>query len=91
MEPESANAESLEGNCGFVFANERGDGHHGWTIDSGATDHMTPESSDLLTSTTPRRDHIYNANGHSFPVTAAGRVSVTPSLSISYLAYSFIV
>ncbi|XP_056170478.1 uncharacterized protein LOC130138917 [Syzygium oleosum] len=67
METESANAESLEGNCGFVFANGHGDGHHGWIIDSGATDHMTPESGDLLTSTTPRRDHIYNANGYSFP------------------------
>ncbi|XP_056167392.1 uncharacterized protein LOC130138180 [Syzygium oleosum] len=84
MEPESADAESLEGNCGFVFANGHGDGHHRWIIDSGATDHMTPESGDLLTSTTPCRDHIYNVNGHSFPVTAARHVSVTPSLSLSH-------
>lgn len=56
----------------------------GWIIDSGATDHMTPDSRDLVDRTEPRRTSVYNANGIAHPVTGAGRVPIGPSLSLSH-------
>ncbi|XP_074573366.1 uncharacterized protein LOC141829748 [Curcuma longa] len=43
-----------------------------WIIDSGATDHMTFDSSDFSKITPPRRTYVTNANGVAHPVTGAG-------------------
>ncbi|KAJ8631884.1 hypothetical protein MRB53_025220 [Persea americana] len=42
-----------------------------WILDSGATDHMTFDSNDLSHTTPPRRSHVANANGVTYPVTGA--------------------
>ncbi|KAL6294169.1 hypothetical protein ACE6H2_002311 [Prunus campanulata] len=39
-----------------------------WIIDSGATDHMTFDPTDFLSTTTPQRTSIANANGVTSPV-----------------------
>jgi GAG-pre-integrase domain len=54
-----------------------------WIIDSGASDHMTYDQNDFCGLVTPRRLEIINANGEKHPVTGAGRVSLTPSISLS--------
>ena len=53
----------------------------GWIIDSGATDHMTYDRT-LFNSTTPPRDSIVTANGGVAPVTGAGTIALTPTLSL---------
>ncbi|KAK6911986.1 hypothetical protein RJ641_024079 [Dillenia turbinata] len=55
-----------------------------WIIDSGATDHMIFDASDFSKITPPRRKCITNANGAAHPVTGAGVVSMSPSLSLSH-------
>ncbi|CAL9016092.1 unnamed protein product, partial [Prunus brigantina] len=55
----------------------------GWIIDSGATDHMTFDPDDFLNTTQPRRTCIANANGVTYPVTGAGTVELSSSLSLS--------
>ncbi|MCI05785.1 hypothetical protein A2U01_0026838, partial [Trifolium medium] len=55
-----------------------------WIIDSGATDHMTFDPMDFSHSTPPRRTCIANANGVAYPVTGAGTVPLSPSLSLSH-------
>ncbi|KAG8379319.1 hypothetical protein BUALT_Bualt07G0076000 [Buddleja alternifolia] len=57
-------------------------GNHGWIIDSGATDYMTFDPRDFIETTQPKRTCIANANGVKFPVTRAGRVTLSPSLSL---------
>ncbi|CAL8083793.1 unnamed protein product [Prunus armeniaca] len=54
-----------------------------WIIDSGATDHMTFEPDDFLNTTQPRRTCIANANGVTYPVTGAGTVALSSSLTLS--------
>ncbi|CAL9018441.1 unnamed protein product, partial [Prunus brigantina] len=54
-----------------------------WIIDSGATDHMTFDPDDFLNTTQPRRTSIANANGVTYPVTEAGTVALSSSLSLS--------
>ena len=57
---------------------------HGWILDSGATNHMTFDGSILRDHCRPRCSSITNANGVSYPVTGAGRVDLTPSLSLEH-------
>jgi transposase InsO family protein len=54
-----------------------------WVIDSGATDHMTFSSDDVTNYTKPRKTEILNANGIPYPVSAAGDVHLSPSLTLS--------
>ncbi|CAL2271706.1 unnamed protein product [Prunus armeniaca] len=54
-----------------------------WIIDSGATDHMTFDPDDFLNTTQPRRTCIANANGVTYPVTGAGTVALSSSLTLS--------
>lgn len=53
-----------------------------WIVDSGATDHMTYDPTDFSSVTQPRRSKISNANGVQYPVTGAGTVTLSPSLSL---------
>jgi hypothetical protein len=52
-------------------------------MDSGATDHMTFCSGDFPNTTEPRRTGITNANGVVYPVTRAGTVHISPSISLT--------
>ncbi|KAG6737115.1 hypothetical protein POTOM_059890 [Populus tomentosa] len=54
-----------------------------WIVDSGATDHMTYNPDDLDEYITPRRNNISNANGVLYPVTGAGTVQLSPSISLT--------
>ncbi|KAL6334617.1 hypothetical protein AAG906_019469 [Vitis piasezkii] len=54
-----------------------------WILNSGATDHMTFDSNDFSNATQPRRSYVTNANGVTYPVTRAGTVTLSPSLSLS--------
>ncbi|KAK3446508.1 hypothetical protein EUGRSUZ_A02186 [Eucalyptus grandis] len=73
-----------EGNIGCALISNSQCGGEGWIIDFGATDHMTPNWNEIICYTTLRRQSIYNANGTSYPVTGAGNVDLTPSLSLSH-------
>jgi hypothetical protein len=53
-----------------------------WVVDSGATDHMTYSSSDLVNLKQPRKNGILNANGIAYPVQGAGDVSFSHSLTL---------
>ncbi|CAL2278311.1 unnamed protein product [Prunus armeniaca] len=55
----------------------------GWIIDSGGTDHMTFDPHDFLNTTQPRQTCIANVNGVTYPVTGAGTVELSFSLSLS--------
>ncbi|CAL9010854.1 unnamed protein product [Prunus brigantina] len=44
----------------------------GWIIDSGASNHMTFDPTNLKTRTTPSLTSMANANGQPYPVTGAG-------------------
>jgi hypothetical protein len=55
-----------------------------WILDSGATDHITFDSNDFSHTTPVRRSHVANANGVTYPVTKAGTVTLSPSLSLSH-------
>ena len=54
-----------------------------WILDSGATDHMTFDAADFSQTSLPRRTSIANANGVISPVTGAGTVTLSPTLSLS--------
>ena len=54
-----------------------------WIVDSGATDHMTYCQDDLVEITEPRRNNIFNANGVMYPVTGAGTVDLSSSISLA--------
>ena len=72
------------GNCGQALCSSNSLDANTWIIDSGATDHMTFDPSDFSHSTPPRRTCISNANGVAYPVTGAGTVSLSSSLSLSH-------
>ena len=72
------------GNCGYAFNMNNCDTQSGWIIDSGATDHMTYDPTDLACDTVPLRRNITNANGVTSPVTGAGTVRLTPTLSLPH-------
>lgn len=77
-----------QGNCGQVFCSSTTRNDGAWIIDSGVTDHMTFDPNDFSNTTQPWRTCIANANGATYPVTGAGTVPLSPSLS---LAHTFLV
>jgi hypothetical protein len=81
---ESSTSIPDQGNCGYVFFSSRTQHDDAWIIDSGATDHMTYDPDDFSSITQPRRTCIANANGATYPVTGAGTVPLSPSLSLSH-------
>ncbi|XP_071933922.1 uncharacterized protein [Coffea arabica] len=54
-----------------------------WIIDSGATDHMTSNSSIIDSLTSPPVKSVQVANGNFTPIIAAGNVSLSPKFSMS--------
>ena len=68
--------------CSSIATNAIRD--HGWILDSGATNHMTFDASILCDHCLPKCSSIANANGVSYPVTGAGRVYLTLSLSLEH-------
>ncbi|KAM1281611.1 hypothetical protein ACFX2H_022068 [Malus domestica] len=76
------------GNCGYAFNMNNCDTQSGWIIDSGATDHMTYDPTDLACDIVPLRRNITNANGVTSPVTGIGIVHLTPTL---YLPHTLLV
>ncbi|XP_021819415.1 uncharacterized protein LOC110761277 [Prunus avium] len=73
---------SDSGNCGYVFHTSYTSDSTCWIIDSGATDHMTFDPTDFLSTTTPQRTSIANANGVTSPVVGAGTIGLSPSLTL---------
>ena len=73
-----------QGNCGQVFCSSTTWNDGAWIIDSEATDHMTFDPNDFSNTTQPRRTCIANANGATYPVTGAGTVPLSPSLSLAH-------
>ena len=69
------------GNCGYAFNMNNGDTQSG---DSDATDHMTYNPTDLACDTVQLRPNITNANCVTSPVTGAGTVRLTPTLSLPH-------
>jgi hypothetical protein len=53
-----------------------------WIVDSGATDHMTHEQNEMINKKRPHKDGIINANGKIYPVTGAGDIKLSPTLSL---------
>ena len=72
-----------QSNCGYALLSSIQNGDNGWIIDSEATDHMKFNLEDFIEVTQPRRTDIANANGVTYPVTGAGIVALSPSLSLS--------
>ncbi|KAJ8638947.1 hypothetical protein MRB53_015641 [Persea americana] len=75
---------SDQGNCGQVLVTSHDHDDSMWIIDSGATDHMTFDSHDFSHITQPRRTRIVNANGVQYPVTGAGTLTLSSSLSLNH-------
>ena len=73
-----------QGNCGQVFCSSTTHNDGAWIIDSGATNHMTFGPNDFSNTTPPRRTCIANANGATYPVTGAGTLPLSPSLSLAH-------
>ena len=71
------------GNFGFALNTTFGAPNKPWIIDSGASDHMTNNSSWFASHTTPPLNTVKVANGISIPVLGAGSISLTPCLSLS--------
>ncbi|CAL8077637.1 unnamed protein product [Prunus armeniaca] len=69
-------------NCGKAFyAHDTCDTC--WIIDSGATDHMTYNSTLFSTTLPPYRDHILTANNVVAPVMGADSILFTPTLPLN--------
>lgn len=84
VEPsDESNSLNNQGNCGFALLGSSQDNYSGCIVDSGATDHMTFDVNDFAKITQPRRSSVANANGVTYPVTGAGTVVLSPSLSLS--------
>jgi GAG-pre-integrase domain/Integrase core domain len=70
------------GRTGSVFSTGRSS-KEAWIIDSGASDHMTFCKNDITDNIEPRKREIINANGKSSPVTGAGTIHISPSMTLS--------
>ncbi|KAL3516658.1 hypothetical protein ACH5RR_023560 [Cinchona calisaya] len=75
---------SNQGNCGQVLLTSNKSDNSDRIIDPEATDHMTFDSKDISEVTQQRRRSIANANGVTYPITRAGIVALSPSLSFSH-------
>lgn len=71
-----------QGNCGQVFCSSTTLNDGAWIIDSEATNHIAFDPNDFSNTTQPRRTCIANANRATYPVTGAGAVPLSPSLSL---------
>ncbi|KAG6788370.1 hypothetical protein POTOM_004435 [Populus tomentosa] len=71
-----------QGNNSSALLVSKGGDNNDWIVDSGATDHMTFCPEDIVKLTEPRRTSIFNANGVMYPVTGAGTVDISPSISL---------
>ncbi|XP_075473306.1 uncharacterized protein LOC142504306 [Primulina tabacum] len=86
-QPESTNMFTVlgdQGNCGQALVTCHDHNESKWIIDSGATDHMTFDSHNFSHSTQQRRTCIANANGVQYPVTRAGTVALSSSISLNH-------
>jgi transposase InsO family protein len=54
-----------------------------WIIDSGATDHMTFDETEIKEVTKPRKKEILNANGVAYPVSGSGNIQLSKSLTLT--------
>lgn len=71
---------SQAGNLGSAFVSAVS---NAWIIDSGATDHMTNNSSSLATLMPSNVKSVQVANGAPMPIYGAGNVSFSPAFSLS--------
>jgi hypothetical protein len=53
-------------------------------VDSGASNHMTFDEKDFTQLSQPHRTCVANANGVLSPVTGAGTVNLSPTLSLTH-------
>ncbi|KAF2288083.1 hypothetical protein GH714_004320 [Hevea brasiliensis] len=85
----SSNSATLndQGNHGQVLLNSSRQSDCDCIIDSEATDHMTFDANNFSNVTQPRRTTIANANGVTYPVTGAGIVALSSSLSLSHTLF----
>ncbi|KAI3768520.1 hypothetical protein L2E82_19267 [Cichorium intybus] len=58
-----------------------------WILDSGATDTMTYEISDLISLSKPRKAQIQTANGEKMEVKQGGTIEFSPMLKLSNCLY----
>lgn len=73
------------GKCSHALCSSSRDDDNGlWVVDSGASDHMTFDATDFVQTSQPRRMCIANANGGLSPVTGAGTVNLSPTLSLTH-------
>ncbi|PRQ16268.1 hypothetical protein RchiOBHm_Chr7g0182361 [Rosa chinensis] len=68
--------------CSLLSSNSDFNWKDMWIIDSGATDHMTNNPSNIHHLTPVRRSGVTNANGDSYPITGAGSVTLTKSITL---------
>jgi Reverse transcriptase (RNA-dependent DNA polymerase)/GAG-pre-integrase domain/Integrase core domain/gag-polypeptide of LTR copia-type len=82
----SGKAESKQEDVGNAFMSLNSENFKkdkSWIIDSGATDHMTYCRDDISKLNQPKKGEILNANGVAYPVTGAGNVNLSSSLTLS--------
>ncbi|KAL9997937.1 putative RNA-directed DNA polymerase [Helianthus debilis subsp. tardiflorus] len=58
-----------------------------WIFDSGATDTMTFELSDMSSMTKPQRTQIHTANGGTMQVKGGGTIEIVPTMTLSNCLY----
>jgi len=58
-----------------------------WVLDSGATNHMNPNSSLLTTFVSLSNNYIIIANETHIPIHGRGNISLLPSLSLKNVLY----
>ncbi|KAL9995478.1 putative RNA-directed DNA polymerase [Helianthus debilis subsp. tardiflorus] len=58
-----------------------------WIFDCGATDTMTYELSDFISSTTTEKSYIQTANGEKMDVKTGGTIEISPTLKLSNCLY----
>lgn len=59
----------------------------GYIIDSGASDHMTFDSSLFTHLSNPPISFVINANGESFPILGTDLIYVTPFITLNNVLY----
>ncbi|KAJ0493166.1 putative RNA-directed DNA polymerase [Helianthus annuus] len=62
-------------------------GSASWIFDSGATDTMTFELSDMSSMTKPQRTQIHTANGGTMQVKGGGTIEILPTMRLSNCLY----
>jgi hypothetical protein len=71
--------------CSTALCSSSRDGDSkSWVVDYGASDHMTFEATDFVQTSQPRQTCIANANGVLSPITGAGTVNLSQTLSLTH-------